>query len=77
VLLTDQAQTSIQTREKGLRKHDESFAGLVLIEGLDEASVRHALWHLRATQKFAPEIIDALPLYRLFFSLPKRLLPAS
>jgi hypothetical protein len=77
VLLTDQAQTSIQTREKGLRKNDESFAGLLLIEGLDEAAVRNALWHLRATQKFSADLIDALPLYRLFFSLPKRLLPAS
>ena len=77
VLLTDQAQTSIQTQEKGMRKNDESFAGLLLIEGLDEAAVRHALWHLRSTQKFEPAVIDALPLYRLFFSLPKRLLPAS
>jgi hypothetical protein len=75
VLLTDQTQTSIETREKGMRKHDNSFAGLLLVEGLDEAAVRHALWHLRTTQKFQPAMIDALPLYRLFFSLPKRLLP--
>ena len=76
VLLTDQAQTSIQTREKGMRKHDESFAGLLLIEGLDEAAVRDALWHLRASRKFEAAALDALPLYRLFFSLPKRLLSA-
>jgi hypothetical protein len=76
VLLTDQAQTSIQTREKGMRKNDESFAGLLLIEGLDEAALRDALWHLRSSQKFEAEALDALPLYRLFFSLPKRLLPA-
>ena len=76
VLLTDQAQTSIQTREKGMREKDESFAGLLLIEGLDEAAVRDALWHLRAAHKFEPGAIDTLPLYRLFFSLPKRLLPA-
>jgi hypothetical protein len=76
VLLTDQAQTSIETREKGMRKNDESFAGLVLIEGLDEAAVRHALWHLRTSQKFEPAAVDPLPLYRLFFGLPKRLLPA-
>ena len=74
VLLTDQTQTSIQTREKGLRKNDDSFAGLLLIEGLDQTAVRYALWHLRSTQKFGPAAIDALPLYRLFFSLPKRLL---
>jgi hypothetical protein len=75
VLLTDQAQTSIQTHEKGMRKNDESFAGLLLIEGLDETAVRNALWHLRSTRVFEPGAIDALPLYRLFFSLPKRLLP--
>jgi hypothetical protein len=74
VLLTDEAQTSIQTREKGMRKNDESFAGLLLIEGLDEAAIREALWRLRG--RFDPAALDALPLYRLFFSLPKRLLPA-
>ncbi len=76
VLLTDQAQTSIQTREKGMRENDESFAGLLLIEGLDEAAVKDVLCHLRATQKFESGAIDTLPLYRLFLSLPKRLLPA-
>ena len=75
VLLTDQAQTSIETREKGMRKNDESFAGLLLIEGLDEAAVRDALV-ASALRKFEPAAIDSLPLYRLFFSLPKRLLPA-
>jgi len=76
VLLTDQAQTSIKTNEKGLRKNDESYAGLLLIEGLDESAVRNALNHLRSTRKFEASAIDSLPLYRLFFSLPKRLLPA-
>ena len=59
VLLTDQAQTSIETREKGMRKNDKSFAGLLLIEGLDEVATRHALWHLRS--KFEPAAIDSLP----------------
>jgi hypothetical protein len=76
VLLTDLAQTSIQTREKAMREKDGSFAGLLLIEGLDEAAVKNVLWHLRETGKFEPGAIDTLPLYRLFFSLPKRLLPA-
>jgi hypothetical protein len=39
LLETDQQQSSIQTREKSLRAHDRSFAGLLLVEGLDEASV--------------------------------------
>ena len=76
VLLTDLAQTSIKTREKGLRANDGSFAALLLIEGLDEAAVRDALHHLR---KMLPAedhgAIDDLPLYRLAFSLPKHLLP--
>ena len=76
VLLTDAAQTSIKTREKGMRKDDGSFAALVLIEGLDETAVRNALHHLRGVLPAdAAATIDALPLYRLAFSLPKQLLP--
>jgi hypothetical protein len=75
VLLTDAAQTSIKTREKGMRANDGSFAALVLIEGLDEMAVRDALHHLRAMLPAEDHgAIDALPLYRLAFSLPKRLL---
>ena len=76
VLLTDAAKTSIKTNEKGMRSNDGSFAALLLIEGLDEAAVRAALHHAR---KLLPAdahgAIDALPLYQLAFSLPKRLLP--
>jgi hypothetical protein len=76
VLLTDTAKTSIKTNEKGMRSNDGSFAALVLIEGLDEAAVRAALHHLRAALPEADHAgIDDLPLYRLAFSLPKRLLP--
>jgi hypothetical protein len=76
VLLTDVAKTSIKTSEKGMRANDGSFAALVLIEGLDEAAVRNALHHLRAKLPADDHgALDALPLYRLAFSLPKRLLP--
>ena len=76
VLLTDIAQTSIKTREKGMRANDGSFAALLLIEGLDEAAVRDALHHLRKTLPAEDHgAIDDLPLYRLAFSLPKRFLP--
>jgi len=76
VLLTNVAKTSIPTSEKGMRANDGSFAALVLIEGLDEAAVRAALYHLRAKLPADDHaVIDALPLYRLAFSLPKRLLP--
>jgi hypothetical protein len=76
VLLTDIAKTSIKTNEKGMRSNDGSFAALLLIEGLDEAAVRAALHHARkALPAGEHAAIDALPLYRLAFSLPKRLLP--
>jgi hypothetical protein len=75
LLLTDAAQTSIQTSEKRMRSADDSFAGLLLIEGLEEASLRDALWRLRA---IAPELdaarIEAVPLYGLRFNLHRRLL---
>ncbi len=77
VLLTDLAQTTIATREKTMRRHDDSFAGLVLIEGMDQASIRDALWHLRSLIPVDHGVIDDLPLYRLAFSLPKQLLPVS
>lgn len=76
VLLTDIAQTSIRTREKGMRSNDGSFAALLLIEGLDETAVRDALHHLRQTLPADDhDAIDDLSLYRLAFTLPKRLLP--
>jgi hypothetical protein len=73
VLVTDAAQTSIATREKGMRSDDASFAALLLIEGLDESAVRTALWQLRNA---APEIyvqaMEAQPIYRMCFSLQRR-----
>jgi hypothetical protein len=38
-LETDAGRTNIATREKGMRTGDNSFAGLVLIEGFDEPAV--------------------------------------
>ncbi len=59
-----------------MRANDGSFAALVLIEGLDEAAVRNALHHLRGRlSSDGADAIDALPLYRHAFSLPKYLLP--
>jgi hypothetical protein len=73
LLLTDLAQTSIQTREKGLRRADDCFAGLLLIEGLDEASVLHALRRLRS---LAPQLdahrVEETPLYSVRFNLDRR-----
>ena len=75
VLLTDLAPTSIPTREKRMRTGDDSFAGLVLIEGLDEPSVRNALFRLRS---LAPRLdarpMEELPLYAMCFNLDRRFL---
>jgi len=76
VLLTDIAKTSLPTSEKGMRANDGSFAALLLIEGMDEAALRAALHYVRNVLPAEDgAAIDVLPLYRLAFSLPKRLLP--
>lgn len=69
VLVTDEAQTSIQTREKGMRKDDRSFAALLLIEGLNEVSVRDALWQLQSRNLADAPRSENVPLYAAFFSL--------
>jgi hypothetical protein len=43
LLETDPDRTDIATREKGMRAGDRTFAGLLLIEGLDELSVSTAV----------------------------------
>jgi len=76
VMLTDLAQTSIQTREKSMRSKDVTFAGLLLIEGLDETSVRDALWRLPSlASQLNRRLIEELPLYAICFNLDRRLLP--
>ena len=76
VLQTDTAQASIQTREKSMRSADGSFAGLVLIEALDEPAARNAVARLKkAAPAFDTDANAALPLYTMFFGLHRRLLP--
>ena len=72
VLLTDIAQTSIKTREKGMRANDGSFAALLLIEGLDEAAVRDALHHAAQDASCRGPCRD-----RRSAALPARLQPAE
>lgn len=43
LLVTDDARSAIDTREKGMRTGDESFAALFLVEALDAGSARTAL----------------------------------
>jgi hypothetical protein len=72
-LMTDAAQTSIQTSEKGMRSGDTSFAALLIVEGLDAPAIRGALWRLH---DLAPQIdaaaIASQPIYRTCFSLQRR-----
>lgn len=68
VLATDLSQTSIQTREKSLRGEDKSFAGLLLIEGLDEDAVRDATAQMPSLASVTDRATN-LPLYRSFFGL--------
>src|SRR3954467_15386841 len=54
---TDQARTSVPTAEKGMRKQEGFFAGLLIIEALDEDSLRSAL---RKTAELAPEALSGV-----------------
>jgi hypothetical protein len=44
---TDEARTSVRTAEKGMRKNEGFFAGLLLIEALDMDSLQAALQQAR------------------------------
>jgi hypothetical protein len=67
VLVTDYARTSVKTREKGMRAGDRSFDGLLVIEGLDAASVRAAIVALPPERSQAAD----LAVYETIFSLDK------
>lgn len=68
---TDEAKTSIQTREKTMRAQDRSFTGLLLIEGLDQAAVRTAVEQL-VTAVPAIGVAGSVPMYTYFFGLDRR-----
>lgn len=71
--VTDLARTSVPTREKGLRKDEGIFAGLLIIEALDEAALRHALSGLA---EMAPELaanIGDAEVYQAMFALDARI----
>ena len=70
---TDQARTSVPTVEKGMRKDEGIFAGLVVIEALDEPSLRGAL---RQAVKTAPDLfggLDEPEIYQSMFALDARI----
>ena len=69
---TDLARTSVPTVEKGMRKDEGIFAGLLIIEALDEAALRGAL---REAAKLAPELggIGEPEVYQGMFALDARI----
>jgi hypothetical protein len=70
---TDLTRTSVPTVEKGMRKDEGIFAGLVIIEALDAASLRGAL---RQATKTAPELFGGLhepEIYQGMFALDTRI----
>ena len=70
---TDLARTSVPTLEKGMRRHEGVFAGLMLIEALDEKSLRGAL---RRAAEIAPEVVGDVSdpeIYQGIFALDTRI----
>jgi hypothetical protein len=70
---TDLARTSVPTVEKGMRQNEGVFAGLLLIEALDENSLRNAL---RRAAEMAPGTIGDAghpEIYQGIFALDARI----
>jgi len=70
---TDRARTSVSTVEKGMRKSEGFFAGLLIIEALDETSLQGA-W--RKVAELAPDIVDGVgdpEIYQSIFTLDARI----
>ncbi|SDO10263.1 DUF4286 family protein [Afipia sp. GAS231] len=71
--VTDLARTSVPTKEKGMRKNEGIFAGLLIVEALDEASLRHAL---REMAEMAPDVVGDIgdaEVYQGLFALDARI----
>src|SRR3954447_14375855 len=69
---TDRARTSVPTVEKGMRQQEGFFNGLLIIEALDEQSVRNAL---NKAAEIAPEVFRSVgesEIYENIFSLDAR-----
>jgi len=75
--VTDLARTSVPTVEKGMRKDEGVFAGLLIIEALDEASLRHTL---PKVAEMAPELTASIcdaEVYQAMFALDARIADAG
>jgi len=71
--VTDLTRTSVPTREKGLRKDEGVFAGLLIVEALDEVSLRAALHRI---SDIASDVVGATreaEVYQGMFALDARI----
>jgi hypothetical protein len=71
---TDLARTSVQTVEKGMRKRDVVFAGILLIEAVDQISLSNAI---RRASEIAPVVLGNVAnpeIYHGIFTLDARLI---
>lgn len=69
---TDAARTSVPTAEKGMRTNDGSFAGLLLIEALDTASLQAALQQARTIASDVLSRASEPEVYQGMFALDAR-----
>lgn len=70
---TDLARTSVPTVEKGMRQNEAVFAGLLIVEALDEISLRGAL---RKVAELDPGLLGDAgepEIYRSIFALDARI----
>src|ERR1044072_7012174 len=70
---TDEARASVPTAEKGMRQQEGFFRGLLIIEALDEASLRGALHKLA---ELAPDVLSGVgdpEVYHAIFALDARI----
>ncbi|RXT34562.1 hypothetical protein [Bradyrhizobium betae] len=70
---TDEARTSVPTAEKGMRTNEGFFAGLLLIESLDTASLQAALQQARAIAPNALDRASEPEVYQGMFALDARI----
>jgi hypothetical protein len=70
---TDEARTSVRTAEKGMRKNEGFFAGLLLLEAVDVASLQGAF---QKAGTIAPDVLGRASepeVYQCMFALDARI----
>lgn len=70
---TDLARTSVKTVEKEMRKHDVVFAGILLIEAVDEISLRNAIRRAAEIEPCVLGNLDDPEIYQGIFALDARI----